>query len=166
LSDESPDLRRLARGFVVAKMKIDETNLAIIKHLREGRKSFRKIAEDLSVTENTVRARVNRLIEEGVLDVTGLVNPQALAGHRLVLVGIKLSTMELVKKGEEFSRLRGVVSVCVVTGRYDLILTVLLSDAYDLLQFFTEEVSRIKDVQSAETFVVYKTINLKVPYIL
>ncbi|MBU2227395.1 MAG: Lrp/AsnC family transcriptional regulator [Proteobacteria bacterium] len=147
-------------------MKIDEISLAIIKHLREGRKSFQKIAEDLSITENTVRARVNRLIEEGVLAVTGLVDPEAIPGHRLVLVGIKLGTMDLVKKGEEFSRLKGVVSVCVVTGRYDLILTVLLSDAYDLLQFYTEEVSRIQDVQSAETFVVYKTYNLKVPYIL
>jgi len=147
-------------------MKIDETSLAIIKHLREGRKSFQKIAEDLSITENTVRARVNRLIEKGVLDITGLVDPEAIPGQRLVLVGIKLSTMELVKKGEEFSRLRGVVSVCVVTGRYDLMLTVLLSDANDLLQFYTEEVSRIQDVQSAETFVVYKAFNLKVPYIL
>ena len=147
-------------------MKIDETSLAIIKHLREGRKSFQTIAEDLSITENTVRARVNRLIEEGVLDITGLVDPEAIPGHRLVLVGIKLSTMELAKKGEELSRLRGVVSVCVVTGRYDLMLTVLLSDAYDLLQFYTEEVSRMQDVQSAETFVVYKTFNLKVPYIL
>ncbi len=109
-------------------MKIDETNLAIIKHLREGRKSFQKIAEDLSITENTVRARVNRLTEEGVLDVTGLVDPEAIPGHRLVMVGIKLGTMDLVKKGEEFSRLKGVVSVCVVTGRYDLILTVLLND--------------------------------------
>ena len=147
-------------------MKIDETNLAIIKHLREGRKSFQKIAEDLSITENTVRARVNRLTEEGVLDVTGLVDPEAIPGHRLVMVGIKLGTMDLVKKGEEFSRLKGVVSVCVVTGRYDLILTVLLNDAYDLLEFYTEQVSQIRDVQSAETFVVYKTYNLKVPYIL
>ena len=147
-------------------MKIDETSLAIIKHLREGRKSFKKIAEDLSVTENTVRARVNRLIEEGVLDITGLVDPDAIAGHRLVLVGIKLRTMELVKKGEEFSRLRGVVSVSVVTGRYDLMLTVLLNDKHDLLEFYTQEVSQIKDVQSAETFVIYKSYNLKVPYIL
>mgnify|MGYP001310849005 CR=1 FL=1 len=147
-------------------MKIDETSLAIIKHLREGRKSFKKIAEDLSITENTVRARVNRLTEEGVLDVTGLVDPEAIPGHRLVMVGIKLGTMDLVKKGEEFSRLKGVVSVCVVTGRYDLILTVLLSDTDDLLAFYTEQVSQIRDVQSAETFVVYKTYNLKVPYIL
>lgn len=147
-------------------MKIDETSLAIIKHLREGRKSFQKIAEDLSITENTVRARVNRLIEEKVLDVTGLVDPEAIPGHTLVIVGIKLGTMDLVNKGREFSRLKGVVSVCVVTGRYDLILTVLLSDTYDLLQFFTEEVSQIQNVQSAETFVIYKTYNLKVPYIL
>ena len=147
-------------------MKIDETSLAIIKHLREGRKSFQKIAEDLSITENTVRARVNRLIEEGVLSITGLVDPEAIPGHRLVMVGIKLSTMDLVKKGEEFSRLKGVVSVCVVTGRYDLILTVLMSDTHDLLAFYTEQVSQIQDVQSAETFVVYKTYNLKVPYIL
>jgi Lrp/AsnC family transcriptional regulator, regulator for asnA, asnC and gidA len=147
-------------------MKIDDTSLAIIKHLREGRKSFQKIAEELSITENTVRARVNRLTEEGVLDITGLVDPEAIPGHRLVMVGIKLGCMDLVKKGEEFSRLKGVVSVCVVTGRYDLILTVLLSDTYELLQFYTEQVSQIRDVQSAETFVVYKTYNLRVPYIL
>lgn len=147
-------------------MRIDETSLAIIKHLQDGRKSFKAIANDLSITENTVRARVNRLIDEKVLDIKGLVDPSAIPGHKLVLIGIRLNTMELVKKGEEFSKLRGVVSACVVTGRYDLILTVLLSDSYDLLQFYTEEVSRIKDVQSSETFVVYKTFNLKVPYIL
>jgi Lrp/AsnC family transcriptional regulator for asnA, asnC and gidA len=94
------------------------------------------------------------------------VDPEAIPGHRLVMVGIKLGTMDLVKKGEEFSRLKGVVSVCVVTGRYDLILTVLLNDADDLLAFYMKQVSKIKDVQSAETFVVYKTYNLKVPYIL
>ena len=147
-------------------MKIDETSLAIIKHLRDGRNSFKAIADDLSITENTVRARVNRLIEEKVLEITGLVDPEAIPGHTLVTVGIKLGTMDLVTKGEEFSRLKGVVSVCVVTGRYDLILTVLLRDDYDLLQFYSEEVSRIQDVQSAETFVIYKTYNLKVPYIL
>ena len=147
-------------------MKIDETSLAIIKHLREGRKSFQKIAEDLSITENTVRARVNRLIEEGVLDITGLVDPEAIPNHQLVKVGIKLKTMELVVKGEEFSKLKGVVSVCVVTGRYDLILTVLLNESHDLLQFYTQEVSKIRDVQSAETFVIYKTFNMKIPYVL
>ena len=152
--------------FIGESMKIDETSLAIIKHLREGRKSFQKIAEDLSITENTVRARVGKLVDEGVLEIAGLVDPEAIQGHRIALVGIKLNSMDLVTKGEEFSLLKNVVSVCVVTGRYDLFLTVLLNDENDLLRFYTEQVSQVKDVQSAETFVVYKSYRLKVPYIL
>jgi Lrp/AsnC family transcriptional regulator for asnA, asnC and gidA len=81
------------------------------------------------------------------------------------MVGVKLTTMDLVKKGKEFSKLCGVVSVSVVTGRFDLILVVLLREGFGLLEFYTEEVSRLEGVQSVETFVVYKSYNLKVPYI-
>jgi len=147
-------------------MKIDETNLAIIKHLRQGRKSFKKISEDLDITENTVRARVNKLTEEGILEISGLVDFESIPRHRVVMVGVKLATMNLVKKGKEFSKLKGVVSVSVVTGRFDLILIVLINEGFGLLEFYTEEVSRIKMVQSVETFVVYKGFNFKIPYIL
>jgi len=147
-------------------MNIDPINLSIIKHLRDGRKSYKKIAEELSISENTVRTRVNKLIEEGVLEIAGLVDAEAVSDHRIVIVGVKLATMELVKKGQEFSRLRGVISVSVVTGRFDLIIVVLLKPGFGLLEFYTEEVSRLKDVQSVETFVVYKSYNFKVPYVL
>jgi Lrp/AsnC family transcriptional regulator for asnA, asnC and gidA len=147
-------------------MNIDKTNLAIIKHLRNGRKSYQKIARDLSMSENTVRTRVKKLMDEGVLEISGLVNPETIEGHRTVMVGVKLQSMDLVNKGKEFSNLRGVVSVSVVIGRFDLILIVLLKSGFGLLEFYTDEVSKIKDVQSVETFVVYKGYNLKVPYIL
>lgn len=147
-------------------MKIDENNIAIIRQLRDGRKSFKKIADELNLSENTVRARVNKLLDEGVLDIAGCVDPEAIPRHNLVIIGVKLNTTEMLKKGEEFSRLRGVVSVSVVTGRYDLMLVVLFKPGYGLLEFYTEEVSRLTDVQSLETFVIYKGFNLKVPYVL
>ena len=147
-------------------MKIDQSIIDLIKHLRDGRKSLKKIADDLGLSENTVRSRVNQLMQEGILDITGVISPDALPGHRMVMVGVKLSTMSLVKKGEEFSRLKGVVSVSVVTGRFDLIMIVMLKEGFGLLEFYTEEVAALQDVQSVETFVVYKSYNLKVPYIL
>jgi Lrp/AsnC family transcriptional regulator for asnA, asnC and gidA len=147
-------------------MKIDDTHIAIIKHLRDGRKSFKQIASELGVSENTVRARVQKLTDEGILGVSGLVDPEALPGHRVVMVGVKLATMDLINKGEEFSKLRGVVSVSVVTGRYDLLLVVFLKEHFGLLEFYTEEVAKLEDVQSVETFVVYRAFNFKVPYIL
>ena len=45
------------------KIKLDETNLAIIKALRNGRASFRDIAADLGLSEVTVRTRAARLYE-------------------------------------------------------------------------------------------------------
>ena len=147
-------------------MKMDETNIAIIRHLRDGRKSLRQIAKSLRLSENTIRGRINRLTSEGVLNITGLVDPEAIPGHRSAIIGVKLSTMNLIRKGEEFSKIKGVVSVSVVTGRFDLILVALFNEEFRLLDFYADEVSKIKDVQSVETFIVYKGYNMMVPYLL
>jgi len=148
------------------QVKIDETNLAIIQELKAQSPSFRTIAENLNVTENTVRSRVRRMQEAGILEINGRVDIEAVPQHQLVIIGIKLNTTDLFQKGDEFSQLRGVVSVSVVTGRYDLIAVVLFNDDYSLQELYTEELSKIDGVQSLETFVAYKNFNLKIPYVL
>jgi Lrp/AsnC family transcriptional regulator for asnA, asnC and gidA len=147
-------------------MKIDEINRKIIRQLRNGRKSYGEIAKELRITPNTVRSRVNKLLADGVLDITGVINPGKADNHFLAIVGVKLKNMNLVKKGQEFSKLKGVVSVGIVTGQFDLIVTVLLNNDFGLLEFITQEVSKVSDVLSTETSVVYRTYNLKVPYVL
>lgn len=147
-------------------MQIDAVNIEIIRHLKDGRKSYKLIAQELSITENTVRARVNKMIEDGILEISGNVRVDVLRGHSLLYLGVKLKTMDLQEKAKEFSQLRGVVSAGIVTGRYDLILQVLLSEEYNLLEFITGQVAKIQDVQTVESFVVYEGYNLKVPYIL
>jgi Lrp/AsnC family transcriptional regulator for asnA, asnC and gidA len=147
-------------------MQIDPVNIEIIRHLKDGRKSYKLIARELAITENTVRSRVNRMIEDGILEISGNVCVDVLRGHSLLYLGVKLKTMDLQEKAREFSQLRGVISVGIVTGRYDLILQALLSEEYNLLEFITDQVARIKDVQTVESFVVYDGYNLKVPYIL
>jgi Lrp/AsnC family transcriptional regulator, regulator for asnA, asnC and gidA len=147
-------------------MKLDEINKKIIRQLRDGRKSFGEIAKELSVTPNTVRMRVKRLLADGVLDVAGVIDPGKMEGHFLAIIGVKLKNMNLVKKGDEFRKLKGVVSVGVVTGQFDLILVVLLNGEFGLLEFLTKEVSKVSDVLSTETFIVYKPYGFQVPYVL
>ena len=141
-------------------------NIALFRALADGRRVFREVAEELGVTENTVRARYRKLVESGVLEVTALVDPEKLDGHQSALVGIKVKSADLVSAGEAVSRLKGVISVRVVTGRYDLIAEILLKDGFGLLEFFTGELAKVEDVQDFETFVTYKSYGLKVPYIL
>ncbi len=141
---------------------MDTTDIAIIHQLKDGRASFKSIADTLGLAEGTVRSRVKRLRLNGQLDITGLVDPESLPEHSVVMIGIRLKDMDLVKKGHEFSKLRGVISVAVVTGRFDLILTVMLTKDFGILEFYTEEAARIDKVLSVETFVVYKSFNMKV----
>lgn len=147
-------------------MKIDKISIAILRHIKNGRKSFKAIAEELSIAENTVRTRVNNMIEKGILKISGLVDLQSLPGHMVVIVGIRLKTMDGVGKCEEISRLKSVVSASVVTGRYDLMLVVSLNEKFGLTEFFKDQLDLIEDILSAETFVAYKNYNLYIPYIL
>ncbi len=148
--------------------KLDDTNKMIIREMVDGRKSFSAIADEMKITENTVRTRVNKMLEDGVLRVMGLVDPELVPGLQVVIMGVKLKTLELETKAREFSALRGVISAAVVTGRYDLIVELILNEEENLslLDFFKTELVRIEDVLEVETFVVYQSHSLYVPYIL
>ena len=149
-------------------MKLDDTNIAIIRELRNGRKAFSSIADKIGITENTVRSRVNKLIEDGVLQISGLVDPQFIPEMQVVVMGVKLITLDLEEKAKEMLRLKGVISVMVVTGRYDLIVQLATStqDDQSLLNFFKNELSKVKGVSDVETFVVYQSHNYMIPYML
>jgi Lrp/AsnC family transcriptional regulator, regulator for asnA, asnC and gidA len=142
-----------------------EENLELVRQLRDGRKSYREIAQELSLSENTVRSRVNALLADG-MEITALVDPAQLPQHQLAYVGVSLNTMDFMGKAGEFSRLRGVISVGVVTGRFHLMAQVLFSPEFGLLEFYRDEVSRIEGVADCETFVVYGSENLRIPYVL
>ena len=148
--------------------RIDDTNKMIIREMVDGRKSFSAIAEDMKITENTVRTRVNKMLDEGVLKVMGLVDPELVPGLQVVMMGVKLKTLDLETKAREFTSLRGVISAAVVTGRYDLIVQLILNEdeGLSLLDFFKTELVNIEDVLEVETFVVYQSHELYVPYIL
>ena len=146
--------------------RIDDTNKAIIKALGDGRRPYSAVAEELGITENTVRSRVNRMIDDGILRITALVNPAEMPGIQVVVMGVKLKTMELERKAREFSALRGVFSASVVTGRYDLIVQLQLAEdeGLSLLDFFKSELVKVAEVQEVETFVVYQSHQLWIPY--
>ena len=161
-----PKLSGLSRKLVNDGLLDEEKAITALKSAHDEKISFTQYLVNNNVlSANKIAMEASNEFGMPVFDLKAL-DPESVPRHRAVMVGVKLTTMDLVKKGAEFSRVRGVVSVSVVTGRFDLILIVLLKEGFGLLEFYTEEVSKIKGVQSVETFVVYKSYNLKVPYIL
>src|SRR5512134_3879512 len=81
---------------------VSELDKRIIEHLQaDGRRPFTQIAADLGVSEAAVRARTNRLIERGILQVVGVTDPLKLGFHQMAMIGIKCEASRLLEVAEE-----------------------------------------------------------------
>lgn len=140
---------------------LDDIDNGLITILgRDARMNNKEIAVQLGVSEGTVRNRIRKLTEDGVLKLSGLVDPDKDAKTQLVMLGVNLAaTNELQHKAQEISLLDGVKSVSITTGRYDLFVEVLVNVKHGLIDFLSENLSRVDGVVSTESFVVMRSFN-------
>ncbi len=69
--------------------EVSDLDKRIIEHLQQdGRRPFTQIAVDLGVSEAAVRARTNRLIEKGILQVVGVTDPLKLGFQQWAMIGV------------------------------------------------------------------------------
>ncbi|MFP4012045.1 MAG: Lrp/AsnC family transcriptional regulator [Spirochaetaceae bacterium] len=100
----------------------DKTDWRIIDLVRSGVVSNSAIAAELGLSEGTVRQRIKRMKESGVLAFRGLIDPDVLTNRQLTLIGANVAETRLLDaKAEEISRLPNVLSVSIASGRFDLI---------------------------------------------
>jgi Lrp/AsnC family transcriptional regulator for asnA, asnC and gidA len=113
----------------MSQITFDETDERILEALQDdGRRSFRDIAREISVSEGTVRTRVRRLQGAGALRFLAFVDPSQL-GHRvlaLVLVRVQSEHQErLVNAATAWPETTYVSSLL---GRADVYLQVICAD--------------------------------------
>jgi len=138
-------------------MQPDETDWKIINILKEGYVPNNTIARELGISEGTVRARLKKLKESGILQVRALINPDVLENKQLVLVAMRVAESKLLDlKAEELSHLPNVLSVSIASGRYDLVAEVLLDSNRGLVKFLTEELSTVEGILASESFIMLK----------
>jgi Lrp/AsnC family transcriptional regulator for asnA, asnC and gidA len=140
-------------------LELDDVDRGIIQALRtDGRANNSAIAAQLGVAEGTVRQRMRKLTEAGVVRVSALVNPEIISEHQLCVIGLKVEeTKRLEASALDVSRLPEVRSVAIVTGRYDLLAEVLVDSNHGLIRFLSESLAQVPGIQSSETFLLLKT---------
>ena len=141
-------------------MQPDDTDWKIISILKRSDVPNNTIARKLGVSEGTVRARLKRLKEAGILQVRALINPDILENKQLVIVAVRVAESKLLeRKAEELAKLENVLSVSIASGRYDIIAEVLLDSNRGLVHFLTEELSTIEGILASESFIMLKSYN-------
>jgi Lrp/AsnC family transcriptional regulator for asnA, asnC and gidA len=147
-------------------MKTDDTDLAIIRHLWNGRTPFSKIAKELGITTNTVRARVNKLVDNGVLQIIGLVDPDAVPSHSSAIMAFKIKPKVSQKAVKQIGELNGVVMAGCVSGRFDIMALVFFNAQYTHRDFVFNELAKVEGIVSVETFFKMDAVNWQMRYVL
>ena len=77
------------------KETLDETDWAIVERLRKENATNIDLARELSVSEGTVRQRLKRLKDSGVLRITAGIDPDALGNQQAALVAVNVTRASL-----------------------------------------------------------------------
>jgi Lrp/AsnC family transcriptional regulator, regulator for asnA, asnC and gidA len=135
-------------------MQLDNLDKQIIVALEDdGRRSYRDIARDLDTPEATIRSRVNRLVESGLLRITAVGDPQKLgvSVNAISLIRVKPGTIQ--ETANRLSTFPNVRFVGTSFGSADIIIQTLHTSVQELHSFISQDVPKaIPSVTSTETF--------------
>lgn len=138
---------------------IDEIDHAIIACLQvDSRTPSAEIARRVGVAERTVRARIDRLVQDGVIRLIAVVNPQALGYTVTADVFLEVELGRLQEVAEYIATFPEVIYVGLTTGDRDISLQLYASSVDALYEFVTEKLNRISGVLRARTFVIPRII--------
>ncbi len=140
---------------------LDQLDLAILAMLqRDGRKPYTEIAETTGVSEGTVRNRVSRLMEEQVVHVVGLVDPNQLGFDAPAMIGVSLRPPALEKAAATIAAFPEVSYLIMVSGEFDLMVEVMCRDREHLATFLNERLHKVSGILRTQTFLILRTFKL------
>jgi Lrp/AsnC family transcriptional regulator for asnA, asnC and gidA len=140
-----------------ASVPIDATDREIIRLLqRNGRMSNTEIGRSLGLTEATIRKRLARLIEDGVVSVVAVPTPLAVGLTTSAIIGISVNLGQLHRVSAKLSSYPEVRYLGLSTGRYDIIVEAFFAGTEHLLAFVSEKLGALPEVTRVETSIILR----------
>lgn len=130
---------------------LDSVSKAIIEQLQQdGRRSYSAIGKVVGLSEAAVRQRVQRLIENGVMQVVAVTDPMQLGFERQAMIGVR-TRGPIDEVASALAAVAEVDYVVVTAGTFDILAEVVCTSDQHLLGLL-ERIRRLDGVDSTETF--------------
>jgi Lrp/AsnC family transcriptional regulator for asnA, asnC and gidA len=133
-------------------LALDETDRAIIEQLqRDGRLPYTRLGQAVGLSEAAVRQRVQRLLEQGVMQVVAVTDPLSLGLRRMAMVGLRAEG-DLAVIADKIAQLEDVDYVVITAGSFDIIIEAVVEDDGALLELINR-LRSVPGIRSTETFI-------------
>ena len=136
--------------------KIDKIDLNIVNLLLEdGRKSATEIARQIGgISERTVRYRIDRMVEEGIIRISAIVSPQAFGLDTYADIWIEVESDKILEVAQKMTEYENVTYVASSLGEADVSIQVVAKNTAEVYQFVTEVVRKVPGVRKTVTSIV------------
>lgn len=134
---------------------VTSTDRAIIRLLQQNaRISYAELSRATNIPESTVRRRMERLQQRGIIQFAMLAEPDKLGYDIRAMIGLRVELQKLSAIAAVLNDLDEVTFAAFLTGSFDVMLQVVVQSQEALVRFLTTKVATIDGVKSSETFVM------------
>ena len=139
--------------------QLDDLDRQLIEVLaRDARVSNRKIAVDLGVTEGTVRGRIKRLQQDGLISFTAITSFGLADSARMAFIGVQAEVSDVREVARQIADLTQVNAVMLTMGRFNILGICLFNSLDHLHEVASDKILAIPGVHHVETSIAVKTL--------
>ena len=131
---------------------------------QDGRQSNREVARRLGISEGTVRQRLNKMLQAGVMQFEVVCNPAALRLEMAAIARITTISRHTEEVLEKLQQLESINFLVEVTGKANIFVLATAADPQELGDLCDNEILSIRGVQSIQVHLLVSTAKHLVHY--
>jgi Lrp/AsnC family transcriptional regulator for asnA, asnC and gidA len=135
---------------------LDKIDLDIVRLLmKDGRMPAAEIARQIeNASERAVRYRIERLLKEGVIQISAIVDPRTLGYMVTADVFIEVDSDSIIKVANAMTQYECISYVACAIGETDISVQVVGRDTSEIYRFVTDVIGKVPGVRKTTTSIV------------
>ena len=136
--------------------EFDRTDIKIVNLLLEdGRMSASEMSRRMGdISERSIRYRIDRMIDEGVIQISAVVSPEALGLTIKADVWLEVESDLILEVAKKMAAFENVTYVACGIGQNDISIQVVAKDTAEIYHFVTEVIRKVTGVRKTTTSIV------------
>src|SRR5512143_1460870 len=144
------------KNIQVNMLDFEKTDIKIVNLLLEdGRMPASEIARRLrNISERAVRYRIDRMVEEGVVQISAVARPQAFGLTTIADIWMEVESDRILEVAKKMAEFDTVSYVACGIGESDVSIQIVAKDTAEVYHFVTEVVRKVPGVRKTTTSIV------------
>jgi Lrp/AsnC family transcriptional regulator for asnA, asnC and gidA len=137
---------------------VDDTAKAIIEQLQQdGRMAYSTIGKAVGLSEAAVRQRVQKLVDNGVMQIVAVTDPMQIGFARQAMIAVSTNG-DVEAIADQLAKIDEVDYIVVTAGSVDLLVEVVVEDDEHLLRLVNGRIRSIEGIVGTESFLYLKLV--------